>query len=311
MAEQAQEGDVDAAADTDRAADTETAAHADRLGVALVLVSAVGFGTLAIFGTYAQRAGLSIPTLLLFRFLVASLALWGFLAARGRLRRLRGRTLLAAIALGATGYAAMSGLYFLGLEYLTAGLTAIVLYTYPAFVVVLAVVAVGERLTRGTVLSLGLALAGVVLVVGADPAGASPVGIAIMLAAALTYAAYITASRAVLETTDSLLLAAHVLPAAGVSVLVGGTALGDLAVPSTPWAWAVVVGIGLVGTAIPVFAFYAGLSRIGASRTGIVSTAEPLVTVALGVLLFAEPLTAPTVAGGGLILTAVVLLQRF
>lgn len=287
-----------------------SSAEHDRLGVLLVLIAAVGFGTLGIFGTFAQQAGLSIPTVLLYRFFIATLLVWGLLAARGRLRLLRGRTLLAAIALGSLGYATMSGLFFLGLEYMTTGLVAIVFYTYPAFVVVLAVAAVEERVSRATVVALALALGGVGLVVGADPAGASRTGVWVMIAAALTYAAYITASRAVLETTDSLLLTAHVLPAAGLTFLVGGSIAGDLAMPTAASAWAILGGIALLGTAIPVFAFFAGLSRIGASRSGILSTAEPVVTVALGTVLFAEPLTVPTLVGGGLILTAVVLLQR-
>ncbi|MFB6235278.1 MAG: DMT family transporter [Halopenitus sp.] len=293
----------------EHAAGTATERDHDRVGVLLVLIAGVGFGTLGIFGTYAQQAGLSIPTVLLYRFFIATVAVWGILIAQGRLRLLRGRTLFAAIALGSLGYATMSGLFFLGLEYMTAGLVAIVFYTYPAFVVVLAVVAVGERVSRTTLLALALALGGVGLVVGADPAGASRTGVAIMIAAALTYAAYITVSRAVLETTDSLLLTAHVLPAAGLTFLVGGTITNELAIPATPTAWGILVGLALLGTAIPVFTFFAGLSRIGASRTGIISTAEPLVTVALGVVLFAEPVTLPTVAGGGLILSAVVLLQ--
>lgn len=288
----------------------EIESEGDRVGVLLVLVAGVGFGTLGILGTYAQRAGLSIPTVLFYRFSLATVVVWGVLGAQGRLRRLRGRTLLAAVALGSLGYATMSGLFFLGLEYMTAGLVAIVFYTYPAFVVLLAVVAVGERVSRPTVVALVLALGGVGLVVGADPAGASRTGVAIMVAAAVTYAAYITASRAVLETTDSLVLTAHVLPAAGLTFLVGGGAAGELAIPSAPGAWAILVGLAVLGTAIPVFSFFAGLARIGASRAGIVSTAEPLVTVALGVALLAEPLTVPTLVGGGLIVTAVVLLQR-
>lgn len=288
---------------------TEREHDRDRLGVLLVLIAGVGFGTLGIFGTYAQRVGLSIPTVLLYRFLIATLVIWGFLYHRGRLRLLRGRTLAAAVALGTLGYATMSGLFFLGLEYMTAGLAAILFYTYPAFVVLLAVVAVRERVSRRTLVALTTALGGVVLVVGADPAGASRTGIAVMVAAALTYAAYITASRAVLETTDALVLTAHVLPAAGVTFLVGGRLAGELAVPHTPTAWGILVGVAVLGTAIPVFAFFAGLTRIGASRSGIVSTAEPVVTVALGAVLFADPVTLPTVAGGGLILSAVVLLQ--
>ncbi|SNR54266.1 DMT family transporter [Halorubrum vacuolatum] len=282
----------------------------DRVGIVFVLVSAVGFGTLGIFGIYAQRVGLSIPTVLTYRFLVGAAIVWIVLAASDRFRPLRGRTLGVAFALGAFGYATMSGLYFLGLEFMTAGMVAIVLYTYPAFVVVLAAVVLGERLTRRIVVALALAIGGIVLVVGADPAGASVTGVLIVLGAASAYAAYIITSRTVLRTVDPLVLTAYVLPAGGLTFVFISVLTGGVVVPTTLDAWAVLIGVATVATAVPVLLFFAGIERIGASRAGIASTIEPVVTVALGAILFAEPVTGVTVAGGVCILLAVVLLNR-
>lgn len=282
----------------------------DRIGVLLVLVSAAGFGTLGIFGVYAQRAGVSIPTVLAYRFVLASVLVWAALAWTGGAKLLGGRSLAVALGLGGVGYATMSALYFLGLEYMTAGLVAIVLYTYPAFVVVLAVATLDEPVGRATVGALGLALVGVALVVGADPAGAATLGVAIVLGSAVAYAAYITVSRAALRTVDPLVLSAHVMPAAALSFVAVGATTGELAVPPPGGTWPILVGVAVLATALPVFTFFAGMERIGASRAGVVSTAEPLVTVGLGALLFAEPVTAGTAVGGALILSAVVVLQR-
>src|ERR1700737_4058113 len=55
-------------------------------GVILVAVSAVGFGTLGIFGKLAARAGLTLPTLLALRFGLAAVLLFAVVAARGNLR---------------------------------------------------------------------------------------------------------------------------------------------------------------------------------------------------------------------------------
>jgi drug/metabolite transporter (DMT)-like permease len=281
----------------------------DRAGTALVLVSAAGFGTLGIFGELAAAAGLSIPTVLAFRFLLATVIVWVVLAGRGEFRRLHGRALVVGLALGAVGYAAMSGLYFWGLTFMTAGLVGIVLYTYPVFVVAVAVLGLGERVTRRTVAALGAALAGVALVTGADPAGADPRGIAVVLTAALVYAGYITASRSALVTVDPQVLTAHVLPAAAVAYLGFGTATGRLHVPTTLYEWELVVAIAVVATALPIFTFFAGLRRIGASRASIVSTAEPVVTLLLGAAVLDEPITPVTVVGGALVLGGVLLVQ--
>lgn len=281
----------------------------ERVGAVLVLVSATGFATLGIFGKLAGAAGLSIPTVLSLRFVLATAVCWSVLAAQGRLSLLRGRDLAVGVGLGAFGYAAMSTLYFLGLEFMTAGLVGIVLYTYPAFVVVIAVLALDEPVTRRTVLALALALAGVALITGADPAAADPVGVAVMLLAAVVYAGYITVSRTALTSVDATTLTAHVLPAAAGTLLVVGGVTGSLSVPETGYAWGVVAAIAIVATAIPIFTFFAGIERLGASRASILSTVEPAVTVGLGALVLDEQVTVATLAGGALVLAGVLLVQ--
>ncbi|ODR82329.1 multidrug DMT transporter permease [Haladaptatus sp. W1] len=281
----------------------------DRLGTALVIVSAVGFGTLGILGKLAAGAGLSIPTVLFFRFLLATALVWAGLAVRGRLRRFSGRTLLVGLGLGAFGYAAMSGLYFWGLSFLTAGLVGILLYTYPVIVVVLSALFLDERITRRTGVALVLALVGVALITGGDPAGADPRGIVVVLAAAVVYASYITASRVALDAVPADLLTAHVLPAAACAYLVYGSATGTLSVPDSGSQWLIVAAIAVLATALPIFTFFAGLGRIGASRASIVSTVEPVVTLLLGAAILAEPVTPVTVLGGASVLAGVLLVQ--
>lgn len=282
----------------------------ERLGAALVLVSAAGFGTLGVLGKVATAAGLSIPTVLAARFALATLFLWPALALSGDLRPLRGRDLLVAVALGAGGYAAMSGLYFWGLSFMTAGLVGIVLYTYPVLVAGMAAVALDEAVTRRRAAALGLAVGGVALIAGADPAGADPRGVAVVLGAAVVYAGYITVGRATLGSVQPRVLTAHVVPAAAASFLVFGTATGRLAVPTTSVSWAVLVAIAVLATAIPILAFFAGLSRIEAGRASVLSTVEPAVTVALGAVALGEPVTATTLVGGGLVIGGVLVVER-
>ncbi|WP_439026116.1 DMT family transporter [Haloarchaeobius sp. DT45] len=278
-------------------------------GTLLVLVSAAAFGTLGIFGKLADGAGLTVPTLLTFRFLIASLLVWAVLGVRGQARFLTGRGLAVALGLGILGYALMSGLYFVGLGYLTAGLAGIVLYTYPAFVVCLALLSGRESVTSRLVGALVLSLAGVALVLGVDPAGADPLGVGIVLAAAVVYAGYITASGMALDSVGARTLTAHVLPAAGGAFLAVGTLTGTLSVPASTTQWSVVVGIALVATIVPIFTFFAGIERVGASRASVLSTVEPAVTVALGAVYLSEPVTVTTVVGGVLVLAGVVLAQ--
>lgn len=281
-----------------------------RIGVALVLSSAVGFGTLGVLGVVAGKTGLSIPTVLFFRFGAATAIVWTALGVRGELEVLSGRNLLFGLGLGAFGYAAMSGLYFLGLEFMTAGMVGITLYTYPAFVLLSAAVFLGEPIGARSVTALVATLGGVVLITGADPAAADPRGIGIVLVAAGVYAAYITLSRTTLEDVSAPTLTAHVMPAAAVAFLVVGTVTDSLSIPQGITAWATIVGIAVVATAVPIFAFFAGLSRIGAGPAAILSAVEPVVTVVLGAVFLGESVSAVVVVGGSLVLVGVVLVPR-
>lgn len=77
--------------------------EASTRGVGYAILSASSFGTLAIFGRYADIVGIPLITLLAFRFLIATPATWLPLAASDRLRLLTGRTLVIAIGLGPSG----------------------------------------------------------------------------------------------------------------------------------------------------------------------------------------------------------------
>ena len=281
-----------------------------RVGALLVLLSGACFGTLGVLGVVAGEAGLSIPTVLFFRFGLATVLVWAALAVRGDLEVLSGRDLAVGVGLGAFGYAAMSGLYFLGLEFMTAGMVGITLYTYPAFVLVLAAAFLGEPVGRRSLVALSATLGGVVLITGADPAAADPRGVGVVLLAAVVYASYITVSRTTLEDVSAPTLTAHVMPAAAGSFLVVGAATGTLSLPEGPVAWGAVVGIAVVATAVPIFAFFAGLSRIGAGPAAILSAVEPVSTVALGAVFLGEPVSTVVVAGGALVLLGVLIVPR-
>ncbi|WP_009970303.1 DMT family transporter, partial [Burkholderia pseudomallei] len=80
--------------------------------------------------------------------------------------------------------------------------------------------------------------------------------------------------------------------------------------PRAAAGWAALVAIALVSTVAAMLAFFAGLARLGAARTSMLSTLEPVVTVALAAALFGETLTPLQWAGGVAILAAVLWLVR-
>jgi len=274
----------------------------------MVLAAAVGFGTLAIFGKFAEEAGVNTTTLLTFRFVIGAGMLWVGLAAWGRLQLPSGRNLYVALALGVL-YAAFSAFFFWGLLYVPAGVAGIAFYTYPALVYVISIRFLGERLFPRKLLALVFALGGVALVTGGDTAGVDRFGVGLVVLAACGYAGYITGSRAAVAAIGPDVLAGTALVASALSFLGFGLLSGRLFVPAGSEQWMPILGTAILGTTLPLFLYVSGLERIEASRAAITSTAEPVVTVLLGIVLLGEAFTPSLVVGGALVLVGVVLIQ--
>ena len=277
-------------------------------GALLCAASAAAFGAMAVFGKLAFEAGVGVITVLAVRFTLSA-ALLVPLTARSW-RRLPRRRLQQALALGAAGYAAQSALYFLALERVDAGLVALLLYTFPAFVTLGAVALGRDRLDRARIGSIALASTGLVLVLSSGgPAHAETLGVIFALAAALVYTVYILSSEPVLADMEPLTLAALVCAGGAATYLVAGAVSGRLDLGFEPIGWLWLAGIVAVSTVAAIVLFFAGLSRVGPSRASIISTVEPLVTVSLAFVVFGERLAAIQLLGGALVLASVVLLQ--
>jgi drug/metabolite transporter (DMT)-like permease len=283
-------------------------------GAVLCLISAAAFGAMGIFGKLAFDDGATAGTLLTSRFAIASIALWVLMLIKGsgsQLRGIRRRDLAIALGLGACGYALQAGCYFVALEHLDASLLSLILYTFPAIVTVAAVALGRERLDRRRVLALGLVSTGLVLILGTVGASnVNGIGVALGLGAAFTYSTYILTSDGVATRVPPLTLATLVCTGAATSLTIGSLLTGQLhpgEVTLAGWGW--LACIAAVSTVGAITLFFAGLSRVGPTSASILSTFEPVVTVILAATALAEHLTRIQIAGGALVLTAVLVLR--
>lgn len=276
------------------------------LGILLVAGSAAAFGTLALFGRYAYAAEMDAITILFLRFSLAALVLLALLFLR-REPLPRGRPLTPLIGMGAIGYVGQAFCYLAALNYASSGLVALLLYLYPAFVTVLSVVVLQERMTRLKVLALALALVGTGLTIG--PAGGQLLGILLALGAATIYSIYIIVGAQVMKQVSAVQSSTVIMASAGVMagllMLINGPHW-----PATAAGWWAVAGIVLVATVLPAITFFIGLGRVGPTTAAMISTLEPVVTVLLAAWLEQERLQLLTLLGGGLILGAVLLLTQ-
>jgi drug/metabolite transporter (DMT)-like permease len=285
-----------------------------RTGALICLASAVAFGAMGIFGKLAYEEGATVGTLLAVRFVLAAALFWALVFATGAARHLRtlpGRDIGLALALGAVGYSAQAGAYFVALERLDASLLSLLLYTFPAMVTVAAIALGREQASRRTAGALVLASGGLFLVLAGAGAGAlDPVGTLLGITAAVVYTTYILTSAGVADRVGPVLLSALVCTGAATTLTIATAIEGDLhpgSLTATGFGW--VAAIAVVSTVGAVGLFFAGLKRVGATTASILSTAEPVTTVVLAFLAFGESLSPVQLGGGALVLGAVLFLS--
>lgn len=308
------------------------------IGIALVVVSACGYGSGPLFAKPAYAAGVDWLTLLAWRFLFAAVISWAWLliwpAQRRALRRLSRRRVVILVLLGVF-FVGNSGTYFAGLQYVSASLSALIVYMYPAIVAVLTL-RFGLRLEgRRAWGALALATMGVALAVGGIDQSNPPqtIGLVLMISSPIIYAVWIVlagrlagergsrsgATTAIRphdseiadESRDAAPTAAVMLTATALAWWIWALAAGNPVLPQQipSAAWIPLIGVGIVSTAIALQAFYAGTRRISAAQASLVSTVEPVYTIILASLLFGESLTPIQLVGGALVIVGVLIAQ--
>ena len=276
--------------------------------MALVVGSACCFGTLGVFGKLAYRLGLSTPQLLSYRFALAAVLLWlaAIVIRQGLPPR---RSLIGLAIMGGVGYVGQSASYFSALHFIPVSTTALLLYTFPVVVTLLATLLFHEALGWTKIGAVGLAFIGTMLVVQAQLQAAPPIGIVLGLTSAAVYSGYILYGSRLLPGIPPVSATATIVTAAAIVWSGFAAATGQLAVNWTPSRLALLAGFVVVGTTIPILAFILGLRLVGPSRAAILSTFEPASSVLLAVLILGESANPIQYLGGAFILASVVVLE--
>ena len=293
-------------------------------GTAFTLAAALGFAAVSTLTSIAVAQGTSLPNVLTWRYVLASVVLVVFVGIRGY-KRMASREVAKFVFIGGGGQALLVGLALSSIAYIPVATLAFLFYTYPTWVTIVQALRGAEQVTARRATALAMSFAGIVVIAGmplgvrtgpesTGVAAAIPdalywKGVALALGAAMVYAVYIP--------TMQYLQKSHPVPVTSALAKIG-SAVCFLAWSSTDRsfdfrltgvAWSVIVALTLFSTVLPSVFFLMGLMRLGPVRTAIVSTVEPFITAIIGAAVLGQALTVRVAAGGAMIVAAVVLLQ--
>ncbi|CUR55802.1 conserved membrane hypothetical protein [metagenome] len=280
------------------------------MGPLFCLLSAAGFGAMAIFAKLAYAEGVEVDALLVVRFGLAGLALLVLSLTSGELVRLDRRSVAVGLAMGAFGYSAQAGLYLVAVSRVHASQVALVFGVYPVLVMAAAIAIRRERASVRRAVALGVAITGIVLVQGGAATGDfDAIGVLLSLGSAVVYTAYILVGDRVAGEVPPVPLTALVCSGAFVTWLTVATLRGGVALQVGVQGWFWLVMLVLVSTVAAILLFFAGLSRVGPTVAALLAVGEPVVTVLAAALVFSESLSSVQAIGGLLVLSAVVAVQ--
>jgi len=262
-----------------------------------------------LFGEHVGLTPLGIAT---WRMGVAGIALLGYLAIVGRLRP-RSWTHAMWWRMIVTGAltAAFEAAFFTAVELASVGLATLIgIGSAPAFVAAYDAVTTRRRPPRLHLAALGLALAGLALLVGGGAGQGSDVaaGAAIALFTGAAFAAITIVNRAPLPGLGPIALTGGSF-AAGALLLAPFATIGGLAFPADTRGWLLAIALGVGITALAYVFFLASLATVPAFVATITTLLEPLIGAVLGAIVLGERLGVSGIVGGALLGTAVVLLR--
>jgi drug/metabolite transporter (DMT)-like permease len=286
-----------------------------RRGLLLAGLGAVAFSGKAIIVKLAYRYGVDAVTLITYRMLFSlplflALAWW---AGRGK-PALTWRDARTILALGFCGYYLASFLDFLGLRYVSASLERLILYLNPTLVLALGALLYGKKVTGAQMTALAVSYCGVLCVFGRETSlqGANvPLGAALVLASAASYAVYLSYSGEEVRRLGALRLTGLATTVACLLCIAQFLVLEPLralVVPSQV-LWLSVLNATLC-TFAPVLMVMIAVEKIGAPLASQAGTIGPLSTILLAVIFLGEPFTAWVALGTVLVLSGIWLLTR-
>ena len=279
-------------------------------GFILGAIAAASYGMNPLFTLPLYSAGMSVDTVLFYRYSLAVIVL-GIMMKFQKQRRTKCTLVQKPLSKRMGLLFAFSSLFlFMSYNYMDAGIASTILFVYPVLVAIIMAVVFKEKVSPITMFSIALAFVGISMLCK-SPGGQtlSLVGITFVFLSSLSYAIYIVGvNRSSLKDMPIAKLTFYVL-LFGLSVYVVRLQFcTELQVIPTPMLWINAVSLAVFPTVISLVTMTKAIHYIGSTPTAILGALEPVTALFFGVLVFGEQLTPRIILGILMVITAVTLI---
>nr|WP_305118924.1 DMT family transporter [Vogesella sp. AC12] len=218
--------------------------------------------------------------------------------------------------LGGIGYYGSSMLDFYGLQYISAGLERLILFTYPTLTILIGVLFLGKPAERSIMLAAMLSYAGIAIAFVHDASQSNDVhsvalGAGFVFGCAVLYALYSAGSEVAIKRLGAMRFSL-------LSILVATAAVALHFLLSRPWQQLLLpapvygygLGMALFSTILPIVWQSLAIRHIGAARAVLIGMLGPVLTIFFGWWLLHEAVSLSQLAGTVLVIGGVLLASR-
>jgi drug/metabolite transporter (DMT)-like permease len=264
---------------------------------------------MAVIFNAVHKAGGNTSTVQITRFVIVTVFFLIYLSRKKISLKIGLKKTLALIFLGLILYSNVVLFYFMAMKYISPSIGSLILYTYPAMVMILSFFILGEKITGKTIIALLLSLAGCIVVLYGPAEKINIKGIILAALTAFCYAAYIVGSKKAITNIDPAVNIFYTGASCLFFFIVFGAISGDLHFEYNVNIIVLILLLAVWSTIIGFIFFFKGLVIVGASKTSIIATFEPLYTILLSAAVLGDKITLIQLAGGALILAGVLVLN--
>ncbi|MBL8056111.1 MAG: DMT family transporter [Anaerolineales bacterium] len=277
-------------------------------GIAAALLSAFVSGLVPIFGKQAYEAGLAPFTVVMLRTVGAAAGLW-----LAHLLFWRKFVYIYPFALAACLMAGLvnglgSLLFYTSLQKLDASLSQLLFTLYLLFLTLFSWLD-GYRISRLTLLRVGLALAAVFLLKWAGSGAADWPAALMMIGAGAMYALHVSINQRTLYDVPAPTVTLYTLTGMAATVLTAYLLGGRPPLPASGAAWTPVLLLTAV-TLIARLTLFLGVKHLGGMQAVLINLGEALVTVVAAILVLGETFTSVQWLGAAVLAGSLLLVTR-
>lgn len=276
----------------------------------LILLAGILWGSMGIFVRTLNGYGIEAINIVAIRAWVTTICTLLFLLVTNRsLLKIRLRDIWCFIGTGCCSIVFFNYCYFYTIKITSMSIAAVLLYSAPAFVILLSAPLFHEKITLYKGISVIMVVIGCALVTGiwGNAQALTGMGLLTGIGAGFGYALYSIFGRFALDRgyhSFTILFYTFLCASIAVLPLADFSRITQVAFSSSGMFLFILI-FGLLSTVIPYVTYTIGLQHVENGKASIIASIEPVMATTLGVLLYHETLSVPNLIGIVIVLAAI------